>query len=227
MTGITWKANKDVNLVVRGNNHTIERITYETNGDAGIFLTHLGAGKSATFTDIIIENTKLVSKSTGQNATGIFVGMADAAKDITIENCKVRYSNIENTSGWTGGFVGYTAGYNVVNNGPVYTTVTITNSDFQNNTITGTGSVGGFVGHAGGNPDTTTRMKNVLVLDNAINGANTNKTGLIVGTAHVGTTIIDDYTIYGNTILGSSSNNLYGRFIPGETGKLIIDGENK
>ena len=70
-------------------------------------------------------------------------------------------------------------------------------------------------------------MKNVSVLDNAINGANTNKTGLIVGTAHVGTTIIDDYTIYGNTILGSSSNNLYGRFVRGETGKLIIDGENK
>ena len=227
MTGITWKANKDVNLVVRGNNHTIERITYETNGDASIFLTHLGAGKSATFTDIIIENTKLISKSTGQNATGIFVGMADAAKDITIENCKVRYSNIENTSGWTGGFVGYTAGYNVVNNGPVYTTVTITNSDFSNNIITGTGSVGGFVGHAGGNPDTTTKMKNVLVLDNTINGENTKKTGLIVGTAHVGITIIDDYTIYGNTILGSSSNNLYGRFVPGETGKLTINGENK
>lgn len=227
MTGIAWKANKDVNLVVRGNNHTIERIIYETNGDASIFLTHLGAGKSATFTDIIIENTKLISKSTGQNATGIFVGMADAAKDITIDNCKVIYSNIENTSGWTGGFVGYTAGYNVVNNGPVYTTVTITNSDFSNNIITGTGSVGGFVGHAGGNPDSTTKMKNVLVLDNAINGENTNKTGLIVGTAHVGTTIIDDYTIYGNTILGSSSNNLYGRFVPGATGKLIINGENK
>lgn len=227
MTNIVWKANKDVDLVVRGNNHTIKNLNYTTDGDASIFLTHLGGGKSATFTDIIISNAVLKSTSNTQSATGIFVGMADAAKNINIENCVVIDSTISNTSGWTGGFIGYTAGYDVINNGPIYSTVIISKSKLLHNTITSTGSAGGFVGHAGGNPDTTTKMENVVAMDNNITGQNINKTGIIVGTAHVGETIINNYDISGNNLLGEEKDNIYGRFVPGTTGKLIIDGVNK
>ena len=55
--------------------------------------------------------------------------------------------------------------------------------------------------------------------------------GVVVGTANVGELTINNITESGNTLTQTGKtapagqSNLYGRFVPGATGKLIIDGE--
>jgi len=50
-------------------------------------------------------------------------------------------------------------------------------------------------------------------------------TGIAVGTAHVGETIINDVSYAGVTGNYNTDTNIYGRFVPGTTGVLIIDGK--
>ena len=53
--------------------------------------------------------------------------------------------------------------------------------------------------------------------------------GVVVGTANVGKLTIKNITESGNTITQTGKDapkhsNLYGRFVPGTTGELVIDG---
>ena len=226
MKGIQWKAASNVSFVFDGQNHTISNVTYESNESTGLFVNHLGA-KKVTFKNVIIDNANIKSNKAEDGAAAIFVADADTADEINIKNCVVKNSTITNVDGWVGGFIGYTAGYNKQNNGPVYSDVTIEDSEIYNSTLTGAASsVGAAVGHSGGNPDTTTTIKNFTAKNNTLKGESKNKTGVVVGTAHVGKTIISNVTNENNTVYDEqNSKALYGRFLPNETGYLEIDGE--
>ena len=56
------------------------------------------------------------------------------------------------------------------------------------------------------------------------------RVGVVVGTANVGEVTINNITESENTLTQTGKtapdgqSNLYGRFVPGETGKLVIDG---
>jgi hypothetical protein len=57
------------------------------------------------------------------------------------------------------------------------------------------------------------------------------RTGVVVGTANVGEVTISNITESGNTLTQTGKTaptgdkrNYYGRFVPGTTGKLTIDG---
>jgi len=224
MTGIDWQAANNVSFKFDGKGHIIKNITYTTNGNTGLFVNHLGAGE-VIFKNLIIDNASITSTKPGDAAVGIFVGDGDTAKEITIINCTVQNSKINNTDGWTGGFVGFTAGWD--KEGPVYSTVTIHSSNLINNELTGTGSVGGAVGHAGANPDTSTIVTDFVAKNNIITGERVDKTGIVYGTAAVGDATITNVTIEANKVFGvENSNTLYGRIVFGTTGSLIIDGVN-
>ena len=225
MTGIEWKAANGVSFTLDGNGHTIKNLSYTTDGNIGIFVNHTAA-KNLTFKNLTIDNANL--KSTGTKDTlsaGFFVGTADTADSITIKNCAVKNSKLE-AYDYAGGFIGYTAGWNKVNDGPVYSDILIEDSSFINNTIKAGGSVGGAIAHAGGNPDTTVTIKKFKAENNVLNGeTGRNKTGIVIGTAHVGKTIIENVTQKNNTVLGvTNSDTIYGRFVPNSTGTLTIDG---
>ena len=226
MKGIQWKAASNVSFVFDGQNHTISNVTYESNESTGLFVNHLGA-KKVTFKNVIIDNANIKSNKAEDGAAAIFVADADTADEINIKNCVVKNSKITNVDGWVGGFIGYTAGYNKQNDGPVYSDVIIEDSEITNSTLTGAkSSVGAAVGHSGGNADTTTTIKNFTAKNNVLKGERKDKTGVVVGTAGVGKTIISNVTNENNTVYDvENSKTLYGRFVPNATGYLEIDGE--
>ena len=153
--------------------------------------------------------------------------------EITLINCHVKNSTITGGAGSrTGGLIGWTAGYNNVNDGPVKTYVTIQNCSVIKCTITCDGSVGGIYGHAGNNAWTYSLVENCTVKDCILNSTDDGswRVGVVVGTANVGELTISNITESGNTLTQTGKtapegqSNLYGRFVPGSTGKLIIDG---
>ena len=210
-----WKAAEKVSFTLDGNNKTISNLKYENDSQVAIFVNQTLAKK------IVIKNVNIdnVELSTNGNYGAFFVADADTADLVTIENCHVNNSKIS-TNKYSAGFVAYTAGWDVVNDGPVYSDVEIKDSSIKNSIITGGGSTGAAVAHSGGNPDTTTKVTNFVVENNTINGEDLPHTGVVVGTANVGETILENITYNNNTLLGNSNyNKLYGRLVLGDTGK--------
>ena len=82
-------------------------------------------------------------------------------KTIVLDNCHLKNSSVSGSR--TGGLIGYTTGYNNVNDGAVNTYVTITNCSVDNCQVFGTGTVGGILGHAGANPATFQIIENCTV----------------------------------------------------------------
>lgn len=157
---------------------------------------------------------------------------------ITLKNCHLKDSAIISTGGArVGGLIGWTAGYDVQDDGPVDTYVTIEDCSVTGCTITASGSVGGIIGHAGGSPATYHTIKNCTVTDNKLTSNDESyRVGVVVGTANVGEVNISGTTSSGNTLVQKNDDaeiarpegqsDLYGRFVPGGTGILTIDGVN-
>ena len=131
-----------------------------------------------------------------------------------------------------GGLIGWTSGYNKQDDGPVDTYITVTNCSVENTKITAKGSVGGIIGHAGANPATYHTFTNNTVTGCTLNSTDDGgwRVGVVVGTANVGEVALNNTTESGNTVTQTGKtapagqSNLYGRFVPGTTGKLVIDG---
>ena len=217
MTGkaiVPVKGNKG--FTMRGNGNTISNLT---STESALFVAHSGSS-SYTFDGVVLEDCSVTSTS---NYAALFVGDGDTSDAITITNCHVKNCSV-NSAKYAAAFVGYTAGYNVQNNGPVYSDVTIENCSVTGGSITGGGSVGAAIGHAGGNVDTTNIITNFTVSGSAINGEDAEHTGIVVGTANVGETIISNVTYTGVTGNYNTATKIYGRFVPNATGILVIDG---
>ena len=154
--------------------------------------------------------------------------------EIELNNCHLKNSTITSTGGArVGGLIGWTAGYNNPNDGPVNTYVTITKCSVENCTITAAGSVGGIIGHAGNNPATFHTIKDCTVENTKLHSTDDGdwRVGVVVGTANVGEVTISGTTEKGNTLsqVGKTApehSNIYGRFVPNGTGKLAIDEES-
>lgn len=215
MTGKSLDAtNGNVGFTLNGNGKTISNLK---GTEAGLFVNNTGSA------DYYFYNVKLqgCSVESSTNYGALFVGDADTCDELVIEGCEVNNCTVKSAK-YAAAFVGYTAGWNVQNDGPVYSDVTIKNCKVVGGSIEGGGSTATAIGHAGGNVDTTNKIENLNVSGVAINGEDAAHTGIVVGTANVGKTYIYDATYDNVTGNYNTEHPLFGRFVPGETGELKI-----
>lgn len=212
-------------ITINGNGHTIKGLNAPLI--AGGF-----AGKSGVvIKDLTLENVT-INDTTSNQGIGAFIGNVDSMPQIDLDNCHLINSNITSTDGArVGGLIGWTSGYNNPNDGPVNTCVSITNCSVENCAITAKGSAGAIIGHAGANPATYHTITGCTVKDCTLTSTDDGgwRVGVVVGTANVGEVTIKNITTDNNTVTQTGKtapegqSDLYGRFVPGETGKLTID----
>ena len=214
-------------VTVEGNNHKI------TGLNAPLF-----AGGFAGASGIVVKDLTLtdvtINDSTSNQGIGAFINNVDSMPKIELDNCHLTDSSIVSNGGArVGGLIGWTSGYNNPNDGLVDTYVTIQNCSVENTKITAKGSVGGIIGHAGANPATYHTFTNNTVTDCILNSTDDGgwRVGVVVGTANVGEVTITGTKESNNTLAQTGKtapegqSNLYGRFVPNGTGKLVIDDE--
>ena len=212
-------------ITINGNGHTITGLNAPLlaggfAGESGVIINDLTLDK----VNIKDENNSL--------GVGAFIGCIDSMPKIELNHCKLTNSIITSTGGArVGGLIGWTAGYNNPNNGPVNTYITIKNCSVEDCKIKADGSVGAIIGHAGNNPATYHTIEDCTVSNTELTSTNDGgwRVGVVVGTANVGEVTITGTTSSGNTLtqIGKTApagHELYGRFVPGDTGKLTIDG---
>jgi len=219
MAGKTIDAtNGNVGFTLNGNGFTISNLE---GVEQGLFVNNSGSS-IYKFYKVKLEGCSVNSTT---NYGALFVGDADTCDELVIEGCEVNNCTVSSGK-YAAAFVAYTAGYNDPNDGPVYSDITIKDCKVVGGSITGGGSTAAAIGHAGGNPDTDNIVTNLTVSGVAINGEDAAHTGIVVGTANVGKTIITN--IVNENVTGNYNANhpLYGRFVPNSTGKLAIDGVN-
>ena len=222
----TWKSTKVDGyhgagvITINGNGHTIKGL------DAPLIADGF-AGKSG----IVINDLKIDSMNINDTEStlglGAFVGYSDAMTTIVLNNCHLTNSTIYSSAGArVGGLIGWTSGYDKTDDGPVDTFVTIKDCKVENCTLTASGSVGGIIGHAGANPATYQTIVDCEVNNCILQSINSQKNyvGYVVGTANVGQLTITNCTSE-NGEVADMVDKVYGRFVPGETGKLIINGQ--
>lgn len=211
-------------ITVKGNGHTIKGLN-SSLFDGGF------AGKSGiVVTDLTIEDVTIVD-SANSLGIGAFVNTIDSMERIELINCHLLNSSITSTGGArVGGLIGWTSGYDNPNDGPVDTYVKVINCSVEGCEITANGSVGGIIGHAGSNAATYQTIEGCTVKDCVLKSTDAGdwRVGVVVGTANVGQLTINNTTATGNSLqqrnISAMGQLLYGRFVPGTTGKLTIDG---
>lgn len=212
-------------ITVLGNGHTISGL------NAPLFAGGFAGNSGIVVKDLTLDGVKINDAASGQGI-GAFVCNVDSMPTIELDNCHLTNSEIISTGGArVGGLIGWTSGYNKPNDGPVDTYIKITKCSVEGCTISAKGSVGGIIGHAGCNPATYHTISDCSVKNCVLTSTDDGgwRVGVVVGTANVGELTINNITESGNTITQTGKtapehSNLYGRFVPGSTGKLVIDG---
>ena len=213
-------------ITINGNGHTIKGLNAPLL--AGGF-----AGESGVIINDLTLDRVNINDTNNDLGVGAFIGCIDSMPKIELNNCKLTNSTITSTGGArVGGLIGWTAGYNNPNDGPVDTYITIKNCSVENCEITAKGSVGAIIGHAGNNPATYHTIEGCTVSNTELTSTDDGswRVGVVVGTANVGEVTITGTTSENNTLTQNGrtapagQSNLYGRFVPGTTGKLTIDG---
>ena len=215
--------------------HGADIVTIDGNGatikglSAPLFAGGFAGGSGIVIKNLTIADSSIVSVST--QGSGAFIECVDSMDVITLENCHLKSSTLSGSR--TGGLIGWTAGYNNVNDGPVKLYVTVKNCSVVNCELNATGSLGGIIGHSGGNAWTYTVVEDCIVKDCTLNSTDDGdwRVGTVIGTVNVGEqNDIIGVTATGNTLTQTGATapagqtDLYGRFVPGTTGKLTIDG---
>lgn len=212
-------------VTVLGNGHKISGL------NAPLFAGGFAGNSGIIVKDLTLDGVK-INDATSNLGIGAFVCDVDSMPTIELDNCHLTNSEIISTGGArVGGLIGWTSGYNNPNDGPVNTYIKITKCSVEGCTISAKGSVGGIIGHAGCNPATFHTITDCAVKNCVINSTDDGgwRVGVVVGTANVGELTITNVTESGNTVTQTGKtapehSNLYGRFVPGTTGKLFIDG---
>ena len=240
MTGKTWPYiylngsktpyNKK-NFVINGNGHSIKGLTINDND---LTITDIrGIGFiSRTWSAVTLEIKDLtlidanISASAAQDgpSLGGFVGWIEANEYVKISNCHVIESEFSGGHR-AGGIYGYAAGYSG-QDGPVLTKILIEGCSVENTVFESSdASIGGIIGHAGGNKNTEISVSNSSVTGCTITSDNggDNKIGNILGTNGVGKTTLTTVTFSGNTLNGNSSDKYCGRTAFDKDGSLTID----
>ncbi len=208
MTGKAWNPVMNKGFTLDGNGYTVKGLN-------GGLVDHTG---TASFTIKDITFDRMVDDST-TNYAGL-IADADTCSYINMENVTISHSTIKSAK-YAAGFAAYTSGYGDDYDGPVNASHNFTNCTLINSTVTGGGSTGALIGHAGGNKATTTTINGVKVSKSTIKGEDNAHSGVIIGTAGVGEVSL---TYNEADVLGGP---VVGRFVPGTTGKLVINGEEK
>lgn len=212
-------------VTMLGNGHKISGL------NAPLFAGGFAGNSGIVVKDLTLDGVK-INDATSNLGIGAFVCDVDSMPTIELDNCHLTNSEMISTGGArVGGLIGWTSGYNKPNDGPVDTYIKITKCSVEGCTISANGSVGGIIGHAGCNPATfhtisACSVKNCVLTSTDEGGW---RVGVVVGTANVGKLTINNITESGNTITQTGKtapehSNLYGRFVPGTTGELVIDG---
>lgn len=212
-------------VTVLGNGHKISGL------NAPLFAGGFAGNSGIIVKDLTLDGVK-INDATSNLGIGAFVCDVDSMPTIELDNCHLTNSEIISTGGArVGGLIGWTSGYNKPNDGPVDTYINITKCSVEGCTISAKGSVGGIIGHAGCNPATYHTISDCSVKNCVLTSTDDGgwRVGVVVGTANVGELTINNITESGNTITQTGKtapehSNLYGRFVPGTTGKLVIDG---
>ena len=212
-------------VTVLGNGHKISGL------NAPLFAGGFAGNSGIIVKDLTLDGVK-INDATSNLGIGAFVCDVDSMPTIELDNCHLTNSEIISTGGArVGGLIGWTSGYNNPNDGPVNTYIKITKCSVEGCTISAKGSVGGIIGHAGCNPATYHTISECSVKNCVLTSTDDGgwRVGVVVGTANVGKLTINNITESGNTITQTGKtapehSNLYGRFVPGTTGKLVIDG---
>ena len=230
--GETWTPVKKVDgyhgagvVTVLGNGHKISGL------NAPLFAGGFAGNSGIVVKDLTLDGVK-INDATSNLGIGAFVCDVDSMPTIELDNCHLTNSEMISTGGArVGGLIGWTSGYNKPNDGPVDTYINITKCSVEGCTISAKGSVGGIIGHAGCNPATYHTISDCSVKNCVLTSTDDGgwRVGVVVGTANVGKLTIDSITGSGNTITQTGKtapehSNLYGRFVPGTTGELVIDG---
>lgn len=212
-------------VTVLGNGHKISGL------NAPLFAGGFAGNSGIIVKDLTLDGVK-INDATSNLGIGAFVCDVDSMPTIELDNCHLTNSEIISTGGArVGGLIGWTSGYNNPNDGPVDTYIKITKCSVEECKLEAKGSVGGIIGHAGCNPATFHTITDCAVKNCVINSTDDGgwRVGVVVGTANVGELTITNVTESGNTVTQTGKtapehSNLYGRFVPGTTGKLFIDG---
>lgn len=212
-------------VTVFGNGHKISGL------NAPLFAGGFAGNSGIVVKDLTLDGVK-INDATSNLGIGAFVCDVDSMPTIELDNCHLTNSEIISTGGArVGGLIGWTSGYNKPNDGPVDTYIKITKCSVEGCTISAKGSVGGIIGHAGCNPATFHTITDCAVKNCVLTSTDDGgwRVGVVVGTANVGKLTINKITESGNTITQTGKtapehSNLYGRFVPGTTGELVIDG---
>ena len=212
-------------VTVLGNGHKISGL------NAPLFAGGFAGNSGIIVKDLTLDGVK-INDATSNLGIGAFVCDVDSMPTIELDNCHLTNSEIISTGGArVGGLIGWTSGYNNPNDGPVDTYIKITKCSVEKCKLEAKGSVGGIIGHAGCNPATFHTITDCAVKNCVINSTDDGgwRVGVVVGTANVGELTITNVTESGNTVTQTGKtapehSNLYGRFVPGTTGKLVIDG---
>ena len=212
-------------ITINGNGHTI------TGLNDSLIASGFAGSSGVIINDLTLDKANIVNKNNDSSgpAVGAFIGMVDSMTTIELNNCKLTNSRVEGGH-WTGGLIGYVAGYNGA--GSVKTNVTIKNCEVSGCTIAAYGSGGALIGHAGGNEYTYQTVEDCTVKNCKISSTSNSgwKIGVVAGTSGVGELTINRITSTENTLTQAEltapdpAHELYGRFVPGETGKLTING---
>ena len=211
-------------ITVKGNGHTIKGL------DAPLFAGGFAGQSGVVVYDLTLDSSK-INDSTNSQGLGAFIGCIDSMQKIVLNNCSLKNAEITSTGGArVGGLIGWTAGYD--GNGAVDTYITIKNCTVENCKITAKGSVGALIGHAGSNQATYHTIEGNTVKNCELHSTDDGgwRVGIVVGTANIGHVAINNTTESGNTLsqdgktAPTGQSNLYGRFVPGNTGSLTIDG---
>ena len=216
-------------ITLNGNGKTI------TGLSAPLFAGGFAGKSGIVINNLTLENVNLNDTGSEYAGTGFgaFICAVDSMPTISLTNCHVKGGTIERTSGArVGGLIGWTAGYNNPNNGPVDTKITLTNCSVEDVKITAKGSVGGLIGHAGANPTTYHDITNCTVSGCTLTSTKDsgNYVGTLVGTANVGQITVDAASsASGNTLKQNSSaseeasDKILGRDAVNDTGLVIVD----
>lgn len=236
MSGKTWP---NINLdgygadhyngkdfVINGNENTIRNLSTgeDSSTDHQGFIASVWSAVTLKIQNLTLENASIAASETAPaNGVGGFIGCIDSSASVVLDNCHIANSSL--TGGhWAGGIYGYAAGYN--GDGAVLTEIEISDCSVEGTTLSSTdASIGGIMGHAGGNEKTKIYVSNSSVAGCTITSkGGDNKIGNILGTNGVGDTELTAVAFSGNTLNGDSSkNNYYGRTAFGEAGSLTID----
>lgn len=212
-------------VTVLGNGHKISGL------NAPLFAGGFAGNSGIVVKDLTLDGVK-INDATSDLGIGAFVCDVDSMPTIELDNCHLTNSEMISTGGArVGGLIGWTSGYNNPNDGPVDTYIKITKCSVEGCTISAKGSVGGIIGHAGCNPATYHTISDCSVKNCVLTSTDDGgwRVGVVVGTANLGELTINNITESGNTITQTGKNppehsNLYGRFVPGTTGELVING---